>query len=120
MAKKTGVTGFHFSFQNFEDFWAMHLDDERFHAWLRMMDGEKHWTAPLHSDVYLPLFQHIVPGYEKGKLEDTDLAIDRLNNMRKHVLDIKRLATQIMPQSSYLFVEFLSKTLKQFYPTVFP
>lgn len=120
VAKKTGAPDFHFSFQNFEDFWAMHLDDERFHAWLHRMDVDKHWTAPLHSDVYLPLFQGMVAGYEKGKLEDMDLTVDRLNNMRKHVLDIKRLSVNNMPQSSHLFAEFLSKTLKQFYPTVFP
>ncbi len=117
--KKPGIPDFCFSFQNFEDFWAMHLEDELFHEWLRTMTAKNHWTVPLHSDDYLPLIQGLVFGYEKGKLQDGDLTVERINNMRNHIFEITNLLHRPMPATFHLFADFLSSTLNQFYPTVF-
>ena len=123
MAKPKGIPDFHFSFQNFEDFWAMHLEDGIFQTWLNLMTSKNHWTTPLHSDGpngYLPLFQRLVSGYEKGELKLEDLTVERLNNMRRHIPDVQALRAQTLPISFHLFAEFLSQTLNWFYPEVFP
>ena len=98
----------------------MHLEDDLFHEWLSIMTAKNHWTVPLHSDDYLPLIQELFSGYEKGKLQDDDLTVDRLNNMRRHIPEIKNLLHDPMPATFHLFADFLSNTLNQFYPTVFP
>ncbi len=120
MNKPQGIPDFLFSFQNFEDFWAMHLEDDIFQAWLNLMTAKHHWTMPLHSKDYLPLFrQTCVVGYDKGELQE-ELTVERLNNMRRHIPAVQALFPNTLPPTFHWFAEFLSDTLNRFYPEVFP
>ena len=119
IAKSKHIPDFHFSFQNFEDFIAMHFDDDAFHGWLDEMSKIRHWGNPLHSDDYLPLFQRHFPDYAKGSLPDDWLSLQKLNNMRRHIAEVHSLNLNPIP-NFLLFAEFLSKTLHRFYLEVFP
>ena len=117
--KSARVPDFHFSFQNFEDFVAMHFEDDGFNAWIAEMAKKHHWRVPLHSESYLPLFEQYLPQYEKGCLPDDWLCLSRLNNMRRHITGIMHLNPR--PISHYLiFADFISRTLHLFYPLYFP
>ena len=117
--KSDSVPDFHFSFQNFEDFIAMHFEDEGLHAWIEEMGLLHHWGTPLYSEEYLPLFKKHLHQYEKGHLPDDWLSLSRLNNMRRHITEIRNLNPR--PISHFLlFADFISRTLHQFYPLYFP
>ena len=118
-AKRPTMPDFHFSFQNFEDFLAMHWEDVAFRQWREELSSENHWTAPLHSEKYLPRFQKVFADYRKGALPETFLTIEKLNNMRRHIPLVEEMAPNARPHF-LLFAQFLSMTLHQFYPTFFP
>ncbi|MBQ6704745.1 MAG: RloB domain-containing protein [Opitutales bacterium] len=60
---------FRFSSHNFEDFLALHLDDETLWGWIDICRSRNHFSVPMHSEEYMPLVQkHLFPNYGKGDL----------------------------------------------------
>lgn len=83
-ARKTaGIPDFLFSYHNFEDFYALHADGDRFQDWLRFGAGG-HFATPLHSGGYLPEIKRIFPGYGKGDLPADFISWDSLRNLKRN------------------------------------
>ncbi len=67
--KPKNIPDFFFSIQNFEDFLALHLDEERVQKWHQSCSAHNHLLCPMTENVYLPLVQqHLFPDYSKGEL----------------------------------------------------
>lgn len=81
--KTAGIPDFYFSFHNFEDFYALHLDVGQFKEWLQF-GGQGHFSNPLHSYDYLPEFQKIFPDYKKGELPVDFISWDSLKNLKRN------------------------------------
>lgn len=111
---------FLFSAFNFEDFLALHGDDETFGRWKETFSSTGHFSTPLHSKEYLPLFQRIVPGYAKGNL-DEDVTISHLVNLHRHWPEAKTLFAASLPGriAGQLFPDFLLKQIETAFPSVF-
>lgn len=83
-ARKTaGIPDFLFSYHNFEDFFALHSDRDRFQEWLHF-GNRGHFTTPLHSDGYLPEIKRIFPGYGKGDLPVDFITWASLQNLKRN------------------------------------
>ena len=120
LADKTFFSAFRFSAFIFEDFLALHGDDETFVQWKETFSPTGHFSTPLHSKEYLPLFQRIVPGYVKGTL-DEDLTIAYLHNLRRHWPEVKSLFAASLPGriARQLFPDFLLDQIAKAFPSVF-
>lgn len=117
-SKPASVPDFFFSFQNFEDFLAMHFDDVLFEEWQNKMSEERHWENPLHANEYLTKFKELFPEYEKGELQEEFVSVKSLNNMRRHAKD----SMGIFPDGGIgfrSFAAFISGELHRFYPHIF-
>lgn len=57
-----------YSYENFEDFLSMHLEQELFEQWERICLEQNHFETPMISTVYEPLIRTIIKGYSKEKL----------------------------------------------------
>ena len=116
----TFSASFRFSAFNFEDFLALHGDDETFVRWKETLSSTGHFSTPLHSNEYLSLFQRIVPGYAKGTL-DEDLTIAYLHNLRRHWPEAKSLFAASLPGriAGQLFPDFLLNQIDMAFPAVF-
>lgn len=55
-----------FSIMNFEDFVALHCEDELLSEWIFRCEELDHFKVPLHSEVYEPEFRKLFPNYRKG------------------------------------------------------
>lgn len=119
LQKAQNIPDFRFPFQNFEDFIAMHLEEDDFQTWLEMMDNENHWQSPLHSESYEPLFKEMLSGYKKGHLDSDFLTLERLHNLQRHLPVVKSMLPP-PPPPIVLFAEFLIEQLEHFYPQEFP
>lgn len=119
-ANETSAPAFRFSAFNFEDFLALHGDDETFVRWKETFSSTGHFSTPLHSNEYLPLFQRIVPGYAKGTL-DENLTITHLVNLRRHWPEAKSLFAASLPGriAGQLFPDFLLNQIDMAFPAVF-
>jgi len=116
--KPKGIPDFHFSYHNFEDFLALHLEGDRFNAWLeRGSSGRSHFKTPLHSSEYKPDFETIFPKYIKGKLPDDDFinwnSLKNLKNNLKH--QPNHLHPHPLPNQQS-FAEFLVCEITSAYP----
>jgi len=81
--KTAGIPDFLFSFHNFEDFFALHLDEPRLQQWLSF-GNRGHFANPLHAIDYLPEFRQIVPDYVKGSLPADFITWDSLGNLKRN------------------------------------
>lgn len=61
-SKAAGIPDFLFSYHNFEDFFALHAEEDKFQEWVKFGEGG-HFTTPLHSREYLPEIKRIFPEY---------------------------------------------------------
>lgn len=79
---------FMFSYQNFEDFLALHVDDDGIlQNWINVCTKNNHFQSPMHSEQYEPLVrEHLFPNYKKGNLtfELTESKIENLFRRHKH------------------------------------
>lgn len=82
-----------FNGQNFEDFFSLHLPLEKAHEWCVTCNGLGHFTFPLHSSRYKPLFVKLVPGYKKSSLSDEFDIKEGLRNLRKNTASSRILQT---------------------------
>lgn len=82
-----GIPEFLFTTMNFEDFLSLHLDKTLSDSWHHLCSRNNHFSSPMHSETYTPLFTaNIVPGYRKGEIPFSlsaghlFLLFDNLNN----------------------------------------
>lgn len=88
--KPETIPDFLFSRMNFEDFLALHMDRKSMFRWQKVCEEHDHFSEPMCSAVYLPLFKlSCFPYYRKGKLpfKINEETLSRLfaNLKRKHV-----------------------------------
>lgn len=95
--RSAGIPPFHFSVFNFEDFLALHLDDDGFGRWIKVMTEAGHFQSPLHWDVYKRNFEIIVPGYRKGGLPADFITLDSLGNLNRHLMQIPDINPRGLP-----------------------
>lgn len=105
--RATGIPPFHFSIFNFEDFLALHLDDEKFDHWVKVMTDAGHFKNPLHWDDYKGHFENVMPGYQKGGLPADFVTLASLGNLNRHlsqmpIVNLKSLQVERTFASSML------------------
>ena len=88
LKRPMGIAPFAFSVLNFEDFLALHLDDDRFSLWKEVMTKAGHFQEPLHWEEYRPLYQKIVPGYHKADIPVDFITLASLGNLRRHLMQM--------------------------------
>lgn len=129
-AKKRGLPDFCFSVMNFEDFLALHFDDDIFDQWYNAISATGHFGKPLLGDVYAPVFASIwalqisrlgISGveYAKGELPVDFISVATLGNMMRHASDSRMQALFRANTSSQTFAEFLTDCLQEQYPETF-
>ena len=64
-----------YSYENFEDFLSMYLEQKLFEQWERICLEQNHFETPMSSAVYEPLIRTIIKGYSKEKLP-SEIRID--------------------------------------------
>ena len=112
--KTAGIPDFHFSFHNFEDFFALHYDGEKFAEWLRF-GADRHFNSPRHSRDYLPDFRKIFPTYAKGDLPADFVNWDSLYNL-KHNRSHQPRSNPHGLQGVLKFTDFLISEIERAYP----
>ena len=129
-AKKGSLPDFFFSVMNFEDFLALHFDDDLFEQWHAEFKDAGHFDRPLNSVDYAPLFASIWSAqvarigtsgvtYSKGDLPVDFVSYEMLCNLMRHVADL-RMQTQFRNcTGTQTFPEFLVSCLQEQYPEVF-
>jgi hypothetical protein len=113
--KPAGIPDFLFSFHNFEDFIALHLDDEWFEEWLRF-GRQGHFREPLHSCDYIPEFRRICPDYKKADVPVDFISWDSLRNLKRHLPE-QPITNPWNWQGLSGFADFLVHELEAAYPT---
>jgi len=114
-ARKTaGIPDFLFSYHNFEDFYALHSDGDRFQEWLRF-GASGHFATPLHSVGYLPEIKRIFPGYGKGDLPVDFISWDSLKNLKLNKAQHPRSNPHNL-QGIGCFADFLISEIERAYP----
>ena len=111
---KGGLPDFFFSFHNFEDFLALHLEDAAFAMWVSF-GAKSHFTAPLHSEEHYPWFQKLLPGYQKGSMPDQFITTESLRRLQKN-----KASQPISNPHGFLntqsFADFLMTEIEACYP----
>lgn len=87
--KPKGIPDFCFNTENFEDFLALHLPDERLAEWVRICLEQHHFETPMHARLYEPLLRSSVfPDYRKGRLPaDVKMGYTSLGRLKRHHAD---------------------------------
>ena len=135
LEKKSGKVGkgslpdYFFSVMNFEDFLALHFDDDLFDQWYAVFKDAGHFDRPLNGVDYAPLFAPIWSAqvtrigisdvmYSKGDLPVDFVSHETLRNLMRHVSD-PRMHVQFRKYAgAQTFPEFLASCLKEQYPDV--
>ena len=116
----TPAPAFFFSAFNFEDFLALHGNDEIVARWKETYAPTGHFSSPLHSEDHLCLFNRVLSGYEKGSLDAfaTELTPIHLTNLRRHWPEAKSLFAKSLPRqiAEQLFPDFLLKQIEAAFP----
>lgn len=77
--KSIKVPDFFFNHKNFEDFLALHLEEDLLNKWIDICFLNNHFEQPMVESVYLPLFKkHIFPNYDKGDFPFESFTINML------------------------------------------
>ena len=87
LKKPDGIPNFVFSFHNFEDFLVLHMDDMTVQRWRTAFAHADHAAKPLHSDQYMPLYESIWPGYQKGDLPPNFITKESLLRLKRNLAD---------------------------------
>lgn len=78
--KSTAIPNFLFSTMNFEDYLMLHCENSILDSWVTICQSKNHFSVPMHSCDYEPLFKQYFPEYEKGSLP-FDLTKEVVNRM---------------------------------------
>lgn len=116
-AKTNGIPEFHFSFHNFEDFFALHFNGAALQEWLHFggLAGKRHFSTPLHSKDYLPEIKRIFPDYAKGGLPADFVSWDSLKNLKANLVHQPTSNPQKL-QGIHSFAAFVIGEIEQAYP----
>lgn len=115
-AKK--IPPFAFSTMVFEDFYALHADDERFLQWREILLQAGHFSSPLYAGDYMPLFQKTFPRYSKANLPADFLSVESLRNTIRHAQELPHPNAPALGEI-HTFHNLLIDDLRTFYPTLF-
>lgn len=67
--RSKNLPDFLFNYNNFEDFLTMHMPDNIVAKWQEICRKKNHFEAPLHADIYIPLYkQNVIASYEKANM----------------------------------------------------
>ena len=116
--ERASLPQFCFNYHNFEDFLSLHLPTKTAHEWCATCNGRNHFTNPLHSGEYQPLFENLVPGYQKGRLPDGFNICEGLRNLRINMIDTKLLLNN-NPTEFRFFTDFLLEILTPYWAEIF-
>lgn len=128
-ASKRGVPDFLFSVMNFEDFLALHFDDDVFEDWYARFAEAGHFKVPLHGAQHMPLFvkvweeharRYSCKPYSKGDLPSGFISKRSIVNMMRHVTDKRMISIFRSSTRTPTFAEFLTAQLRKYYPEDFP
>lgn len=108
------IPSFCFSVLNFEDFLALHLDDEKFAAWVQIMSNAGHFKTPLHSDDYETLFKQIMPNYRKAELPIDFITLESLGNLKRHLSQMPTIDFHGLP-IEHSFAQALIDEISRWY-----
>ena len=114
-ARHPNIPDFHFSFHNFEDFLALHLEAGQFNEWLRIFTGNGHFNIPLYSTDYINGFRKIIPEYRKGDLPEDFVNQDSLKRL-KHNKATRPTSNPQNLQGIGCFADFLINEIDKTYP----
>lgn len=89
--EKENLPPFFFNYQNFEDFLSLHFPTSKAAEWCCICNTRRHFQIPMHSVEYVPLFQQIFSGYEKGTLPAKFNMTEGLENLKINHKDIRLL-----------------------------
>jgi hypothetical protein len=117
-AKACGIPDFAFSIHNFEDFLALHLDDDGFEVWKTEFASTSHFSTPLHSEEYLLHFEKVMPGYKKNELPDGFVCETSLKNMMRHLSQLPPMGNGEL-RHMRVFAGELSQILQSTYSGIF-
>ena len=123
-ANKGELPDFLFSVMNFEDFLALHFDDDIFETWYQTFSQAGHFKVPFHGSQHMPIFVKVweeharrndCKPYSKADLPTGFVSKHSLHNLIRHASDprIVRLFRDHTPTPT--FAEFLSAHLKELY-----
>jgi len=115
LEKPEGIPGFRFSFHNFEDFLALHLDDAAIQRWHAAFDPT-HVARPLHSKDYLPLYEAVFPEYRKGDVPPDFITRESLSRLKAR-LDSPLVPITVKP-GFLSFAHFLIAGIDAAFPTL--
>ncbi len=129
-ANRGALPAFYFSVMNFEDFLALHFDDDVFERWYAVMKEAGHFEAPLVAKTYKPLFAPLWADqvnrmgvrrgtYAKGTLPVDFISHVTLGNMIRHTADPRIQSLFRATTKTPTFAEYLSVRLREQYPEVF-
>lgn len=113
--RPAAVPAFRFSAFNFEDFLALHLDDDRFAHWLREMTTCGHLQRPLPWSQYESHLLTILPNYRKGELPADFITPVSLGNLKRHLGQMPKVCLQNQ-QNEPTFARALLQELTRWYP----
>lgn len=116
--KPKGIPDFLFSFHNFEDFFALHHCGDQLAEWLRYgsLEGQGHFTTPLHSDKYVPEIERIFPGYGKGDVHPDFISWASLKNLKANLGHQPSASNPHSLSGICSFAGFLIEQLERAYP----
>lgn len=117
-AAKKNMPDFHFSIMNFEDFLALHFDDDLFVRWYETFFTAGHFNKPLIAAEYI---KHFAPIWEsaykskycKGELPSNFITPKALNNLRRHVKDERVVRLFNAASRSETFAQLLVRKLEE-------
>ena len=116
LSKPAGIPDFRFSFHNFEDFLVLHMDDSAVQRWHAAFDSTGHAATPLHSDAYVPHFESVMLGYQKGDLSPDFITKESLLRLKSN------LANPLIPAPTdprfRSFARFLIDQIDAAFPTL--
>lgn len=129
-AQKGSLPDFFFSVMNFEDFLALHFDDDLFKQWYKVFKEAGHFDKPLNGADYTPLFAPIWSAqatrigtsdttYSKGDLPVDFVSQETLCNLMRHITDPQIQAIFKSNTMTQTFAEFLASCLIEQYPKEF-
>ena len=122
-ANRKELPDFLFSVMNFEDFLALHFDDDLFETWYEAC-SPRHLKVPMHGSEHKPIFDRIwevyaqrnaCKPYSKGDLPSDFISLHSLKNLMRHVDDPRIVALFRANTPTDPFAEFLVSKIRSLY-----